>query len=76
MSEIQPSMSELEVQPVVSVFADFHVFIVFIIILNCLKLVGVQPSMSELEIQPFMSESAGELSDCFNFVIAGKVSAY
>ena len=76
MSEIQPSMSELEVQPVVSVFADFHVFIVFIIILNCLKLVGVQPSMSELEIQPFMSESTGKLSDCFNFVIAGKVSAY
>ena len=41
LSEIQPSMSELEVQPFVSVFADFHVFIVFIIILNCLKLVGV-----------------------------------
>ena len=35
LSEIQPSMSELEIQPFMSVFADFHVFIVFIIILNC-----------------------------------------
>ena len=32
--------------------------------------------MSELEIQPFMFEFAGKLSECFIFVIAGKVSAY